>query len=392
MQLLIIENNEELRTDIIRRIEEASRSTGLRGISIEAVEMKKLGASTPDLIILGGFAKDTILEIHSRLNSIFPNTPIILLLNSGDYLEDAVELYKRTMIRVVAQGDLPQISQIILNLSRPNDYSTEFKGKARIISLVNFKGGVGTTTTAASLAAFYEQHGISCLLIDLNYANRDLSIFNKYSIEGQSALALALKSPYPEMKELRPCIEKFRQSQISSSSIIGAPESFLDSFQLFSNRLPINEINPGWLESTISKLAEDFEALILDLGNHWGVSTLASLALSTHIGLITEENEWSIKRTFSMLNILSNESEDPGEFDFRKWQIIINGARSPNSASDLVTKYNNETQLIKNSIALSLPWSKKCADWFICNKTAYELAEPAYKDAIELLARGIRPF
>ena len=192
-------------------------------------------------MILGNFAKDQILEINSRLNSIFPNVPIVLLLSSEDYLEDAVELHKKTLIRVIALGDLPQISQLLINLAQPASKSHEFLGKARVLSLVNIKGGVGTTTIASSLATYYSESNISSLLVDLNHSNQNLSAFYDYSIEGKSALEQAFKITVPELKHLKPCIEDITNNDGKTISIIGAPKTFQESYQLHSATLPVNE-------------------------------------------------------------------------------------------------------------------------------------------------------
>lgn len=391
MNILIIEQFEDLRSDIRRRVEEASRSTGLRGITIDCVEMKQVGSSTPDLIILGSFAKDTVLEIHSRLNSIFPNVPIILLLNTNDYLEDAVELHKRTMIRIVALGDLPQISQILINLGKPTDKSSNFIGKARVVSLVNTKGGVGTSTIAMSLANYYNNNSISTLLIDLNISNRDLTIFCKYSIEGQSSLSKALKLYEPDEKTILSCVEKLNINSYKNISILGLPEQFTESYQLYTNQMISAEENINWLENAISKLTADYDVILIDVGNHWGPSALSSLALSTHICLITEEDEWCIKRTFSMMHKLSSESEDPGEFDFRKWKVVVNGIRSVNTATELVNKYNKDPLLIQHPQIFGIPWTKKCIDWYLGESSSYDLGEPLYKESIESLGKKIRP-
>src|SRR5690606_16841358 len=233
MKILVIEQSSEHRADLKRRVDEAARSTGMKNMLVESIEMKQLGGSTPDLIVLGSYAKNAILEIHTRINSIFPNTPIVLLLNTTDYLEDAVELYKRTLIRIVALGDLPQLSQILINLAQPTEKSNEYRGKARIISVVSLKGGTGTSTLASSLASYYGSKNISSLLVDLNYVNRDLSTLAQYSIESQSALNTLFKIPNPDFKDIKPCIQKYKNTISENVSIIGSPSTFLESFELF---------------------------------------------------------------------------------------------------------------------------------------------------------------
>lgn len=390
MKLIIIEQNENLRSDIKNRVEEASRLTGLKSIIIDAIDMKQLGSSTPDLIILGDFAKDKILEIHSRINSIHPNTPIILLLGTSDYLEDSIELYKRTQIRIVAQGDIPQLTQIILNLSQPTSLQNNISGKARIISVIGIKGGAGITSLTASLASFFESHEVSSLLIDLNHINRDLSSFSNYSIEGQHALSKLYRNSQPLFSDINPCIEKFRQTKSGLISIIGATESFIEAYELFTNSLPVFQTNSVWLESNISTLADEFETIIIDLGNHWGPATLSILSMSSNVCLMMEDDEWSIKRNFEMLHKISSESEDPTEFDFRKWKVTINGIKIPEETQEVVNLYNSNYNIIKTPIIYGIPWSKRCINWFLGNKTPYECGESSYKNSIEDLAKSIR--
>jgi cellulose biosynthesis protein BcsQ len=390
MQLLIIEQSEAQRADIQKRVEEASRSTGLRNIGIEAVEMKQIGSIVPDLIILGNFAKDQIQEINSRLNSIFPNIPIILLLNTEDYLEDAVELHKRTSIRIIASGDLPQISQVLIDLAQPTIKSSIFLGKAKIISFVSIKGGVGTSTLVASTAEYYAENKISTLIIDLNYSNQDLSTFYEYSIEGKSAFEKSIKIAFPEIKDLKPLIENVKKEDTRQLSIIGHPNTFLDSYQFFTNTLPINEINSVWIELFLSKISSEFEIIIIDLGNHWGISTLASLANSTNVCLVMEEDEWCIKRSFSMINKISSESEDPAEFDFRKWKFLINGMKSQAISEELVTKYNAEYNLVQKPSVNGFPWSKKSIGWNLGNQSAYKIGEISYKESISNFAKQFK--
>lgn len=391
MKLLIIEQNKDLRADIKKRVEESARSTGLKGITIEAIDMKQVGGSTPDLIILGEFAKDKILEIHSRLNSIHPNVHIILLLGTNDYLEDAVELHKRTQIRIVAQGDLPQLSQIIIDLSQPTSLRSEFIGKARIISVLGIKGGSGISSLCASLASCYAEYNVSTLLLDMNYCNRDLTTFSQYSIEGQHALSQLLQIPKPDFKNIKPCIEKFRADESSMISIIGAAESFIRGYELFSNTLSVNETNSIWFESKMSLLANEFDTIVIDLGNHWGPSTLSALSISSHVCFMMEDHEWSMKRSFDMLHKISSESEDPAEFDFRKWKIVLNGIKSISAAQESIHQNNSNYNLIKNPTVYGIPWSKKSMDWFIGPHTPYEIGDSGYKDSIEVLAKSIRP-
>lgn len=146
------------------------------------------------------------------------------------------------------------------------------KKKAAIIAVANQKGGVAKTTTVASLAAAFAEHGKRVLLIDL---------------DPQASLTFSLGID-PDVVELSTHEVVFGQAEIGDALVeAGEGIDLLPASIDLAGAEAQLLTKPGRefvLSSVIDEVRADYDVVLLDCSPSLGVLTLAALTAST--GLI----------------------------------------------------------------------------------------------------------
>jgi Mrp family chromosome partitioning ATPase len=390
MKILLVEQDEILRADLVQRIEEAGKRTLIKGISITGSNLKELGSFMPDAIFIGPFALTDTQDVLTRIHAIFPRLTITLLLPSEEYVAEAIDLRRAYPLRVLALGDIPQIAQVIFDHSYGVATKGKFGKRGRVISVVHTKGGVGASTLLSSIGASVAERKMPTLLIDLSVVSPLLTSWGQYGVLQQNAL-----KTFYESGDRAPGVTRELIHQVPCESknlfLIGQFERFIDSFHLHIDN-PNNEHSTfDMMESLLEEVSDEFEYVFLDLGNHWGIATLSALAISTHVLFVVEGSLGHINRSFADLGRISAESEDPSEFDFRRWNVIVNGVHSLQEARNLFEACETNSFLDTTTKTFGVPMSGKGMEWFTSRKTLYELGDKDYKVAIDAIIKDLFP-
>ncbi len=389
MKILVVEQSKEQIEDLCSRIEEAGKRTLLKGVSVTGASLKEVGTFIPELIFLGQFAVKDLDDILKRLNGIFPRVPIALVLSSEAYVSESIDLRRSFPVRILAQGDIPQIAQMILELGHAQSKGRAIH-KGRVLSVVHTRGGVGASSFSVSAADAISRNGKSVVLVDLSVNNPDITRWSSYGILQQTALK---KFFMENQKQHVPVHELIKGSPSSNLnlSVVGQMESFVMSYKMHVDAPDSVVSSYEGIERLIGKLTEDFEFVVLDLGTTWGVSTLSALALSTHVFFVVEGTRQNMLRSFENLRRVSVESEDPSEFDYRKWAMVVNGVSSLHEARALYQECEDMSPLNASTSIWGMPLSSKGGEWCVSGYTLYAAGDKNYVSSIDEIVRGTFP-
>jgi MinD-like ATPase involved in chromosome partitioning or flagellar assembly len=144
------------------------------------------------------------------------------------------------------------------------------------------------------------------------------------------------------------------------------------------------------VEALISLLSDEFDFVLIDLGATWGVSTLSALSLSSSVFFLVEGTRQNMIGSFANLARISAESDDPSEFDYRKWTVLVNCLDTQNEANSLYNSIDN-TIFGKSVSLFNIPLSSKGSDWCVSGYTLYGHGSKAYIQSIDEIIKQSFP-
>jgi cellulose biosynthesis protein BcsQ len=166
------------------------------------------------------------------------------------------------------------------------------------VCIFNQKGGVGKTTLAINLAAYFDQHAKKTLLIDLDYQGSlsDAMLSAIEHDEVDSNVDKLFSEPEPTEREIKD-LEKSLNPKLPNTRII---TSFL-SFGRIENRLMMNWLIDDSctdirhvLARALPKMRE-FEVIIFDCPPRLTTGTINALCAATHVLIPTVLNPMSAR-------------------------------------------------------------------------------------------------
>lgn len=230
-----------------------------------------------------------------------------------------------------------------------------------IISFINMKGGVGKTTLAANIGAYFQSKGGRILFIDFDYQGT-LSLMvastgKKDRLEANS-FELLKNQEYASASKHIHTFDKFENVGLYAAHYV----LFRDEMELFANwasgkaEYDIRFALKSILHSP--DCAEQWDAVIIDCGPRFTTSTINALCASTHVVIPAILDEPSSQA----VGYLSKEFEDHmGElFPFLKLLGVIPTmiAQDPKGKQEPKFSDLEEEQLIAIEDAIDKTWGE----------------------------------
>ena len=161
----------------------------------------------------------------------------------------------------------------------------------RVISIINLKGGVGKTFTAANMACILNGHGKSVLLVDNDKQGNLSKLFGVYQDETECETAKLLRRCYGHINSLRFSFMGYPLMDIvpANMSLLQATndltreesEDQIGRFKALEEAYPLEEGKP-------------YDFIIIDNPPDLGLNVINALAISDDVIVPTKIDAWAL--------------------------------------------------------------------------------------------------
>lgn len=161
----------------------------------------------------------------------------------------------------------------------------------RIISIINLKGGVGKTFTAANMAHILNGYGKSVLLVDNDKQGNLSKLFSAYQDETECEAAKLLRRCYGDINSLRVPLMGYACMDIipANMSLLQATndltreeaEDQVERFKALAEAYPLEEGKP-------------YDFIIIDNPPDLGLNVINALAVSDDVIVPTKVDAWAL--------------------------------------------------------------------------------------------------
>lgn len=395
MKLLLFETSPESRAVLLGRVQEGARQADLRRIEVYEGDFEKSDEHDWSLVIgcvIGPGWYPQIEETVSQLRSLYPSGPIAVILPPETYSAEAVTLRRRLNVQIIALSDLAQIANFLIDCdTRAGGGGGSVRNRG-IIGVCQIKGGVGTTTLCAALAACWAKHGLSTAAVDFDDVSPQLTAWGRVGVAQRGVTSELLHNgevPASRINELVNPVEGFEGRLV----VVGQPDAYNESFHFKANVLEGAPSAGDFVRSLVENFKNEFDVIIFDLARSWGVGTFSALPLCTHVLLVTDDDGMSVRRTLDGLARLKRESDDDQEFNLSKWSLILNSYTGRLiSPKDVVAEIQEMELFPPESNLWTVPFSESGRQWGAPGQSMYELCDQRTRDELRKIAHSLVPF
>jgi cellulose biosynthesis protein BcsQ len=273
----------------------------------------------------------------------------------------------------------------------------EASSQGKLVAVTQFKGGVGATTLACSLAAVWAKNGLSVVVVDLDYLANAVTNWALVPEHFRREFASLLKNRVLTGERLKQCLYHIPSNSSAEPEqrffIFPQPDSFADSFVSVAEDGAEGLSMSEFYQELFKYLRRSFDVVVLDLTRSWGVCSLVASSMADEVLTVVDDDRYSLRLTLDTLTKLYHESGDGEEFDLKKWRLVVNGW------SGLTMKRKEIEEDLQAGLPTRLgfgysiiPFSIRGRSWGITRSTLYDLAESCVQDALKRLAYQIREF
>ena len=394
MQILILEASAAPKALLRAQVTEGLRQADIRGIDVTDAPMASLAEQAWGLIcgvLIGPSAFAALDETVERVRSHFQQGPLGIVLDADAYAQHGVALTRKLGARVFSIAELTAIASFLVECEQQLALRANRKNK-NIFGICQFKGGVGTTSITTSLGACWARHGIKTVLVDLDDVDPHITSWARVALARRAAVAEHLSLghiPESRINDIASPVESFN----GNLAVIGQPDNYNEGFHFKANVMDMAPSSSEFMHSLLSALKASYEVVLLDLARSWGLATFAALPRCQRVLLVVDEDKHSIRRSLDCLLRFKKESDDPDEFDFSRWSIVVNGYTGTVLPEKSVRALIQESDLFNTTVPMHfVPYTLHGREWGEPGVTLYDRADRDAKRAFDKIAYELVPF
>jgi MinD-like ATPase involved in chromosome partitioning or flagellar assembly len=394
MQLVIIDTSPPARAALLGRVQEASRQAGLQRIAVIEVDPLNLDDVNWSATIgcfVGSGCGTMLKDLLSRLQGAHTICPMAIVLDVETYASEAVAIHKILGREVIAETDLTQMANFIVDCERAASGRPSGVRSRHIIGVTQLKGGVGATSLTAALGVCWSTKGKTVALLDFDDVSPQLTEWACVPQAQRTLTGELLRTGEVTIDRLRDFvhpIEGFGGRLVA----VGQPLQYSEAFHF---RAYVMEGAPSaseFVSSMLSLLSSEYDIVLIDLGRSWGVSTFAALPWCEKVVFVMDDDGISVRRSLDSLARLKQESGDPDEFNLNKWVITLNKVTGQRLSDRDIGLAVEHTELFpKNPPIVTIPYTERGRQWGATGTSMYTLSESRVKASFDRLAETLVP-
>lgn len=395
MDIVVLDNSPESRASLSARVHEALRQAELQHLGV--AELDSIAAESHDwsraaCCVIGPGAFSNIDDILGTLRLTFPSGKVAVVVDVDVYARQALLLRKRLNVPILSIADVTQLATFFIECDSISAAVAVGPKNTGVVGVCHLKGGVGATTLTAALGSCWARHGLSVCAIDLDDVNPQLTAWGRVGISHRTVTAELLRQgevPANRINELVFPVEGYEGRLV----VVGQPEAYNEGFHFKANVLDGSPSSSEFMNSLIGNLTAEFDAVIIDMSRSWGVATFSTLPLCQNLLLVTDDDGMSVRRTLDCLQRLTKESDDPDEFDFSRWSLVLNGFTGRLISPKEIALEIQEMELFPSDASLfTVPFSDTGRQWGAPGQSFYDTADTKTREVIRKMAATIVPF
>lgn len=392
MKIGILDLKPESRAALLGRINLAIEEAGIKDVEVVELNLNDaatMRASPPDACFVGPGAYSRLGELIEELRILFKFTPIALVLENEIYSNRGVALRKRYNVDVMPLGDVAHMAGFLIDSQKKESGSA---GSGIVVGVAQLKGGVGATSVVAALGSCWAKNNLNTVLIDLDDVNPQITAWARVSSQRRDVVSELLRRGQvtsERINELLSPVEGFDGKLLA----IGQPILYNESFHFKADVIDGAPSVSGYMQSLLATLKIDFDLIVLDLGRSWGVSTFSALPYCQVVLLVTDDDGMSVHQTLNNLQRLKSESGGSNEFDFTRWNILLNAYTGRLISPEVLAHEISQMNLMPPEANLyTIPFTEKGRQWGAPGQSLFDLAEDSCRQSIVKIASNLCPF
>ncbi|RMD85103.1 MAG: hypothetical protein D6808_05890 [Candidatus Dadabacteria bacterium] len=393
MRIAIVDISPESRAALIGRLQLACTEAGLLSPEILEVNLNAPGdlpINPPVACFIGPGSYSRFGELIEEIRRITPDVPIALVLENEIYTSRGISLRKRFGVDVMPLGDIAQIAGFLLDCA---ERKKEAEGTLHsfVVGVAHLKGGVGATTLATSLAACWARNDFTAALVDFDDLSPEATLWSHAKPHHRDVTAEFLRRgevSQERINELLVPVEGYDGKLV----VVAQPLLYKEGFHFKADVLDNAPSASSFVTTLLDVLRKEIGIVVIDLARSWGVATFAALPLCDAVMLVTDDDGMSIRITLDTLERLRGESGDSGEFDFSKWNMVLNSYTGKLITPQVLAEEVDKLDIMPPEASLfTVPFSESGRQWGAPGKSFYDLAEPSVKEVIFKICSTLVP-
>lgn len=257
-----------------------------------------------------------------------------------------------------------------------------------VIGLAHFKGGVGASASALSLASCWARSGCEVAIVDLDDVSPQITEWGETPPKSREAVGrCVLKGTFGE-RDLEACLHPVHGFD-RKLFILGQPLTYSERFHFKAKVLEGAPNISEFLSHLLPCLSARFEVVIIDLSRSWALSTFSSLSFCNHLLLVSQAESYCVQSSLSLMSDLKNESEELSS-GAPPWSLVLTTLQEPAvNLSKLENVVEGHEMHGYFSGFFLLPFATRVNIWGRKGASLFDLGDERYRVEVKSLAQAL---